>query len=224
MEERRKTRRAFKAARLGWGLYQHVAAVFAAFGLAALIGHFWDLGWKGFLETFVAVWVETVQPVMTWIFHVLISVPLGVVGVDIEVPGWARDYLSVGLVLALSYVRTLRTEKDTLRPRHVSLFGKVPLPLELAYLVALWPIATLATGAALVLTLARGRNYDEFLLNVDRPARRAEEELARTRAESHEAFLRLQRDWTRRALLAFLRVASPLLYLALLLVVNFWVL
>ena len=214
-------RKTFKASEFGWSLYQHVAAVFAAFGLAALIGHFWRIGWVGFLKTLVGVWDETIRPVMTWVFHILISVPLGWIGVDFELPQLARDYLSVGLILTLSYLRTLRTAKDILRPRNVRFFRKVPLALELTYLIGLWPIAMLATGVALGLTLARGRDYYWRLPSMDVPSSRWEEHMAEV---VNWQLVGLRRSWARLALLAFVRVASPLLYVGLLLAVNRWVL
>src|SRR5687768_3703306 len=91
----RPTRKVSRAAKVGWGVYQQIAAVFAAFGLAALLGHFWDIGWRGALATIVGVWDATVRPAVEWLFHVLVSVPLSWLGVEFDVPLWARDYLSV---------------------------------------------------------------------------------------------------------------------------------
>lgn len=48
--------RTSKFARAGWTVYQQIAAVFAAFGIAAVIGHWWRIGWRGWLEAMVGVW------------------------------------------------------------------------------------------------------------------------------------------------------------------------
>jgi len=101
----RPTRKASKAAKVGWGVYRQVAAVLAAFGLAALLGHFWNIGWRGFLETVVGVWSATVRPAMEWVLHVVVTVPLRWLGITLVVPTWLRDYLSVGVILWVSYRR-----------------------------------------------------------------------------------------------------------------------
>ena len=91
--------------RFGRGVYQQTAAVFGAFGVAAIIGHFWSIGWKGWLQTLVGVWDDTVRPVMAWLLHYLVTVPLSWVGLEFEVPLLVRDYLSVGMIFAMSYRR-----------------------------------------------------------------------------------------------------------------------
>lgn len=96
---------ASKAAKLGLGLYQHSSAVLASFGLAAIIGHFWDIEWKSFLASVVGVWDQTVRPAAAQLFRIFVSIPLDWVGIDFEVPQFVRDYVSVGAVLALSVVR-----------------------------------------------------------------------------------------------------------------------
>ena len=98
-----------RAAKFTLGLYQQIAAVFAAFGLAALVGDFWDVGWKGFLETIVGVWSHTVRPAVEWVFHVIVTTPRSWFAVRFEVPLWARDYLAIGAVLVLSGHRTRGT-------------------------------------------------------------------------------------------------------------------
>jgi hypothetical protein len=101
-----KFRGVSRAARFGLSLYQQVAAVLAALGLAAVIGHFWHVGWRGFLATLVSVWDQTVRPLAQQVLHVLVAVPLGWFGIDVVLPTWIGDYLSVGAILALSDLRT----------------------------------------------------------------------------------------------------------------------
>src|SRR5262245_6367838 len=99
------SRNVSRAAKVGWGIYQQVATVLATFGIVAMIGHFWVIGWRGFLRTVVGVWSQTIRPATEWVFHILVSVPLGWLGVDFVVPLWVRDYLSVGLIFALASTR-----------------------------------------------------------------------------------------------------------------------
>src|SRR5688572_30286556 len=112
---RRRTdrkRKVSKAAKVGWGIYQQIAAAFAAFGVAAMLGHFWDIGWRGFLGTIVGVWEATVRPATEWVFHVLITMPLSWAGINFETPLLVRDYVAVGIVIGVSYYRTARQTFD----------------------------------------------------------------------------------------------------------------
>src|SRR5262245_15774066 len=97
--------RVAKSPGIGWGVYQQIAAVFAAFGIAAFIGHFWRIGWRGSLEALVGVWAHTVRPATEWLLHVLVSVPLGWLGVQFEIHEFYRDYFSVAVIMILSIVR-----------------------------------------------------------------------------------------------------------------------
>src|ERR1700730_2412815 len=96
--------------KLGWGVYQQVAAVLAAFSLAALLGHFLDIGWRGILESLVGYWDAYVRPAVKWLSGVLIERPLTwAFGWHFEMPLLARDYLSAGFVLTLSLLRQLKS-------------------------------------------------------------------------------------------------------------------
>jgi hypothetical protein len=97
-----------RAVKFGWGLYEQVAAVFAAIGLAALIDHWLHIGWHGALRDVIGIWSRTVRPAVAAVLHVLVTVPLGWMHVHFEVPLAVRDYLAVGLVLLLSAVRVVR--------------------------------------------------------------------------------------------------------------------
>ena len=52
------------------------------------------------MATIFGVWQATIRPAVEWVFHILVSVPLSWFGVDFEMPLWARDYISVGVILA----------------------------------------------------------------------------------------------------------------------------
>jgi hypothetical protein len=110
-EERPESRRAAKAIAFGWSLYQQVAAVLGAIGMAALVDHYWCIGWRGWLMGLVGVWGLTVRPAMAWVFHGLVTVPLGWLGIHhFEVSQVLRDYFSVGLIVALSTFREVRKQ------------------------------------------------------------------------------------------------------------------
>lgn len=96
---------------LGYVVYQQILAVFGAFALAALISHLIDLEWRSFLGTLVGYWDEYVRPTVKWVLDTLIVAPLRwAFDWRVEFPLLARDYLSVGIVTALSLVRsTYRT-------------------------------------------------------------------------------------------------------------------
>ena len=104
-KQKPEPRRARKAAKFGWSLYQQVAAVFAAIGLAALVDHWWHIGWRGALGSLVGVWSHTVRPAVAAVFHVVVTVPPGWIRIHFEVPVAARDYMSIDLILALSTIR-----------------------------------------------------------------------------------------------------------------------
>jgi hypothetical protein len=101
-KERTKPRRLFSG---GLIVYQQVAAVIAAFALIALSSTVFGSEWRGFIATLVGQWNEYVRPAMKWLLHLLVSTPLGWLGLRVEVPLWIRDYLGVGLALALSWLR-----------------------------------------------------------------------------------------------------------------------
>ena len=95
-----------KAVKIGWALYQQVAAVLGALALAALLGHFFDIGWRGFLATLVGYWGEYMRPVARWAFALIVSAPLRwAFGWHFEVPLLARDYVATGAILSLSIFR-----------------------------------------------------------------------------------------------------------------------
>jgi len=133
-EEPAKPRKPSKAVRFGWGLYQQVAAIFAAFGLAALVGHFWEIGWRGFLNTLVGVWDQTVRPVTTWLCHYALTFPLDWVGIDFVLPQWLQDYLSVGIILALAALRFDRLTGRSFRDSFEFPFGRTRTEENRAYL------------------------------------------------------------------------------------------
>jgi hypothetical protein len=208
-------------ARFGLDVYRQVGAVFAAFGIVALLGHWWHIGWRGWLQSVVQIWGLTVRPAMQWIFHVLITVPLGWLGVHFELPLWARDYLSIGLIVLLSTVREatrqgLLVQEIRRRPKgrrwhEIFIFTIGWLPLTLF----LWPL-TVSFEAAILLLMVLAYFVVasiEFLFLRSQPDG-PETRVGRWRRGR-------QSGW--RLAGAGLRVLSPVIYLGLLLAVNFWV-
>ena len=107
--------------RILWSVYQHVASVLAIIGLAAVLNHVFHIEWRSVLGTVVGYWDEIVRPVAKVLLDHLIVVPLGWVGWHIELPVLLRDYLTIGLILMVSFVRaaaravsaSISDERDT---------------------------------------------------------------------------------------------------------------
>jgi len=131
-----------RAAKIGWSIYQHVVAVFAAFGIAAVISHWWRIGWKGWLETAVGIWDNAVRPVMASVFHYLVTVPLGWVGLDFQVPVVMRDYLSVSAIILLSWARSIIVGMRRVSDQRMVAAAKTSLGLENdpIFIALFWPI------------------------------------------------------------------------------------
>jgi hypothetical protein len=92
-----------------WLAYHQVASVLGAFALAAMISHIFDLGWHAFLDTLMGYWDDYARKFMEEFFHVLLTVPLDwAFSWHVELPWWARDYVTVGAILSLSTVRADR--------------------------------------------------------------------------------------------------------------------
>ena len=138
-----------RLARFTWAAYQQVAAVLAAFGLAALLGHFVDIGWRGILDELVGYWGGLIRPVTRSVLDVLVSTPLRwTFGWRVEVPLIARDYLAVGAILAASSIR-IRV-KAVIRLRGVPIgrdlfheFFESVLPVFVV-LALIWPVILLS--------------------------------------------------------------------------------
>ena len=227
-----------KAAKFGRGLYQQVASTFSAIGMLALIAGLWHLGLRGVIAWLVGIWDATVRPAVAFVLHGLVTVPLGWIHVHFEVPVVVRDYLSVGLVLALSARRERKVP-----PTPAKFYPAVIIPgtenypnlhhsswyLFLLYWVN-WPPAILAIWPLMLfenvfrffiypLITWPGRTdaYYAFLVSGDREYLRQD---------------RLFRKYLRRKTWAgeqnfaasVLRVQAPLIYLGILLALNFWVL
>lgn len=94
---------------LGYVFYTQIAGVLGAFSLAAFAGHYFHLGWRGLLLTLVGCWDAYVRPTTNWLLDVsIVSLVRLVLHARIELPLWLKDYLSVGLILCLSWVRASR--------------------------------------------------------------------------------------------------------------------
>lgn len=96
---------------IGWGyfVYQQVAGVIGAFALIALISHFFDIGWRGFLANLIGIWGEYVRPAVKWLFDIsIVALLQWTLGWRIEIPLFVRDYFSVGLALIFGRLRAWR--------------------------------------------------------------------------------------------------------------------
>src|SRR5262245_32181229 len=125
------------AVKIGWAVYQQVAAILSAFALIAFLSHFIDFDWRGPLRLLVGVWNETVRPAERWLLHALITVPLSWIGRNFEVSQPVRDYLAVGMVLWVSMIRasvrgTGDFARSNLRP-----YGFMVMTSNLLFL---WPL------------------------------------------------------------------------------------
>jgi hypothetical protein len=232
-----KVRGVSVAAKFGLTVYQQVAAVLAAFGLAAVVGHFWHVGWRGFLATLVGVWDQTVRPVARQVLHVLVIVPLGWVGVYVVLPTWFSDYLSVGAILALSYVRTAGCRTGRNATLEEAMFSIVPVQSRLreqgwrwyiftvTYVVLFWPAASCGAAVALIgRTVTNSRDLTKDLQRRERYKAYNEggelSEASRTHWESIVAERSALRAQIRSGQRAFILVISPVVYLCVLLIIN----
>lgn len=84
-----------------WLAYGQVAALLAAFSLLVFLTHFFDVGLKGLVREAFDVWTDHVRPFVGWPLQALV----GLSPWRVEVPDIVKDYLAVGLVLALSFHR-----------------------------------------------------------------------------------------------------------------------
>lgn len=98
---------------LGYASYQHVAGVLGGIALAAVIGHFVDVGWQGALAELIGFWNELARPAVKWVLDILIVIPLRwAFGWRITIPTGVRDYIAVGAIFALSVLRALHRSRD----------------------------------------------------------------------------------------------------------------
>jgi hypothetical protein len=215
---------ATKALRVGWGVYQQVAGGFSAFGMLALVAGLWHIGMRGFLKNLVAIWDQTVRPATAFVMHGLVTVPLSWVHVHVEVPLAVRDYLSVGLVMALSFTRVHVNKKmATSLAVRVREWRKLPVSgsasgqrILFAFGLMSWPPALLLTWP---LMLAMSLVYLVLIypLALLLMSRSADGEVP---PDVIQNGIRAQR----RLGLSLARAVAPLLYLGVLLAINHWLL
>jgi hypothetical protein len=87
----------------GWALYRQLAAMAAALGLAALLGRFWDIGWRGFLESVAGLWDAIVSPMMSSALHYIVTVPFGWIGLTVEAPPAVGDCIALGIIYVYGF-------------------------------------------------------------------------------------------------------------------------
>jgi hypothetical protein len=102
--------------RFGYLAYQQVAGVLGAFAFAALVGHFVHLHWQGIVAELIGSWNAYVRPAVSFAFDVTIVAAVKLLlHRTVEIPLILRDYLSVGFILLLSTLRSLRLiPRDTI--------------------------------------------------------------------------------------------------------------
>lgn len=133
-----ETKRSPIVANLARRIYRHVAAMLAAIGLAAALKDALGLDWRGWLRPIVGLWDTAIRPVTEWLCTVVVTIPLDwLFGWHVQVPTVLRDYLAVGLILTLSYVRAVDSPRGlsirTLRMRWpLILFWPATLLLSIA--------------------------------------------------------------------------------------------
>ncbi|MBO3744998.1 hypothetical protein J5X84_02885 [Streptosporangiaceae bacterium NEAU-GS5] len=88
-------------------VYQQITSVFGAIGLAVLVGHVLDFQWRSILAGLVDAWETYAHGLMQWMLHSFVSVPLSWFNVHMEVSVVVGEYLAVGVVLTLSWIRSL---------------------------------------------------------------------------------------------------------------------
>jgi hypothetical protein len=128
-------------------VYQQITSVFAAIGLAVLVGHVLHFEWRSILAGLVDAWETYVQGVVRWVLHLIVSVPLAWFHVHVEVPVVVREYVAVGVVLTLSWIRssavsTVDVDQD--EDATGGILGKLAFLLIMAPMGAattlLWPL------------------------------------------------------------------------------------
>ncbi len=147
---RTQTHNAAKGIGFGYIIYQHVAGVLGAFALIAFLGHFVHLDWRGALVVLVGVWDTVVRPAVKGIFDATIVAFLKwAFDWHLDVPLIARDYLSVGLLVFLSELRSTfvpggqgpRSVKIVFRSALYDSYISVLTPLPKCLLF--WPFAVM---------------------------------------------------------------------------------
>ena len=246
--------KATKAASFGLSIWRQIAAVFAAFAIAAVISHWWHIGWRGWLATLVGIWADTVRPAVAWLFHYLVTVPLGWIGIDFEISLFVRDYLTVGIILALSGLRATlwwrgRTGPSVEMPetnaapfqfalkeipRYIA--GGIVIGLLLAVglvlLIGLWPLWLIVVVST---TINENRDAKAALDALSTPPSELALRMAMARTANDEVGVLARRERDKDAfrrlvdarsftLRALALFLAPAVYLALLLVINFSIL
>lgn len=158
---------------LGYVVYQQIASVIGAFALIAFAEHVWDVGWRGILADLIAQWDLYVRPAVKFILDVtVVAFFAWAIDWHIEVPLFARDYLSVGFMMLLSNWRAVNYElRQAAGSFTQTLVASARSPLNWLFTVlniALWPVMLvlllLSVLAALAL-LRLDRRAPDILVN-----------------------------------------------------------
>jgi len=134
--------------KLGFAIYEHISAILAAIALAAFIGHFINFDWRGAINQLFSAWDAVVRPTVKQILDITIVRPLArLFNWHINIPVLVRDYIAVGLVFLMSFVRRGRgavNQTRSLLRGELSIVSAVVLLLSLTLssllFIALWPI------------------------------------------------------------------------------------
>jgi hypothetical protein len=104
--------------RLVWVAYQQVAGVMGAFALLVFLGEVFHLGWRGILNSLVGVWSEYIRPIVKWMADGIVWPFEWAFNWHIEIPLVVRDYFAVGLVFLFSLARAFwKAPRRRTRPR-----------------------------------------------------------------------------------------------------------
>jgi len=119
----------------GYIVYQLLASALGAFAITEFIGHFVHIDWHGLLTAQAAIWNAFVTPVQQFVFSWMEKIS----GQKFE-PFW-RDYLTVGAVVLLSFVRASLAYGFASAGNPFLRWGEILL--DLVTHIFLWPVAFL---------------------------------------------------------------------------------
>lgn len=217
--DRADSNKSSKIGKIGWSLYQQVAAVLGAFSLAVAVGRLVGLDWHSALGTLVAFWGEYVRPVAKWVLESPIGTPFRwAFGWKANIPEIAQDYVAVGLTYTLSWVRYLRAWSADEGTGPIGRWRRMAFPSALRATLALILMLVLFTPV-LAVAAAFGIVAWPLIVGFDL-VQQTRILIKAVRSERGSRWRERLREEARDGLVIY----APFIYLAALLAVNFWVL
>lgn len=95
-----------------WFVYAQVTGVLSALTIAHFLRHFVRLDWHALIAPIIDGWAAIVRPLAHEILYWTAGLVARLLGVDIDFPLIVQDYLAVGLILLISYVRGFASLHD----------------------------------------------------------------------------------------------------------------